>query len=95
MLIIGDYESLVLPTLYALLTGLIALGLLLSISSPETPPNWQKMLCGVGFVVAVGWMSTIADEVIGILRAFVAILGVSEAILGVTIFAMVYHSMTT
>ena len=47
------------------------------------------MLCAIGFVVAVGWMSTIADEVIGILRAFVPILGVSEAILGVTIFAMV------
>jgi solute carrier family 24 (sodium/potassium/calcium exchanger), member 6 len=43
----------------------------------------------VGFVVAIGWISTIADEVVGILRAFGAILGVSEAILGVTVFAMV------
>jgi len=42
----------------------------------------------VGFVVAIGWISTIADEVVGVLRAFGAIVGVSEAILGVTVFAM-------
>ena len=39
--------------------------------------------------MAISWISTIADEVVGILRAFGAILNVSEAILGVTVFAMV------
>jgi hypothetical protein len=34
--------------------------------------------------------STIADEVVGVLRAFGSIVGVSEAILGVTVFAMVF-----
>jgi len=47
----------------------------------------------VGFVVAIGWISTIADEVVGILRAFGAIVNVSEAILGVTVFAMVILSI--
>ena len=77
------------PLLYALVSGLIALALLLTFSSPKKPPRWHKALCAVGFIVAIGWISTIADEVVGILRAFGAIVGVSEAILGVTVFAMV------
>lgn len=76
--------------LYALVSGLVALLLLLIFSSPDKPPKWHKALCAVGFVVAIGWISTIADEVVGILRAFGAIVNVSEAILGVTIFAMVH-----
>src|SRR5271170_978004 len=75
--------------LYALVSGLVALALLLAFSSPNKPPSWHKALCAVGFVVAIGWISTIADEVVGVLRAFGAIVGVSEAILGVTVFAMV------
>jgi solute carrier family 24 (sodium/potassium/calcium exchanger), member 6 len=87
-LIVEDNE-LLLPMLYALVAGLVALALLLLFSSPNKPPKWHKALCGVGFVVAIGWISTIADEVVGVLRAFGAIVGVSEAILGVTVFAMV------
>jgi sodium/potassium/calcium exchanger 6 len=67
----------------------VALALLLTFSSPNKPPSWHKALCAVGFVVAIGWISTIADEVVGVLRAFGAIVGVSEAILGVTVFAVV------
>ena len=48
-------------------------------------------MCAVGFIVAIGWISTIADEVVGILRAFGAIVGVSEAILGVTYSQWYYH----
>ena len=77
------------PMLYALVSGLIALALLLTFSSPNKPPRWHRALCAVGFLVAIGWISTIADEVVGVLRAFGAILGVSEAILGVTVFAVV------
>jgi len=79
----------ILPILYALLAGLTALALLLVFSSPTKPPKWHNALCAVGFIVSTGWISTIADEVVGILRAFGAILGVSEAILGVTVFAVV------
>jgi solute carrier family 24 (sodium/potassium/calcium exchanger), member 6 len=75
--------------LYALVFGLVALALLLTFTTPNKPPRWHKALCAVGFVVAIGWISMIADEVVGILRAFGAIGGISEAILGVTVFAMV------
>jgi solute carrier family 24 (sodium/potassium/calcium exchanger), member 6 len=84
-------NELLMPMLYALLSGLIALGLLLTFSSPSKPPGWHRALCAVGFLVAIGWISTIADEVVGVLRAVGAILGVSEAILGVTVFAVVTH----
>lgn len=83
-------NELLLPMLYALVSGLIALALLLTFSSPDKPPTWHKALCAVGFLVAIGWISTIADEVVGVLRAIGAILGVSEAILGVTVFAVVW-----
>lgn len=81
------------PMLYALVCGLVALGLLLTFSLPDKRPEWHKALCVVGFVVAMCWVSIIADEVVGILRALGAILDVSEGILGVTIFAMVQSSL--
>jgi solute carrier family 24 (sodium/potassium/calcium exchanger), member 6 len=77
------------PMLYALVFGLVSLALLLSFTDAHKPPSWHKALCFVGFVVAIGWISTIADEVVGVLRSFGAIMGVGEAILGVTVFAMV------
>lgn len=87
-LIVED-EDLLLPMLYALTAGLVMLALVNTFSSPDKPPKWHKALCVVGFIVAIAWISTIADEVVGLLRAFGAIVGVSEAILGVTVFAMV------
>jgi solute carrier family 24 (sodium/potassium/calcium exchanger), member 6 len=92
VLIVEDNDSLLIPMLYALVSGLVALLLLLMFTTPDKPPKWHKALCAVGFVVAIGWISTIADEVVGILRAFGAIVNVSEAILGVTVFAMVILS---
>jgi len=41
-----------------------------------------------GFIVSVVWISTIADEIVGILKALGVILGISETILGFTVFAV-------
>jgi sodium/potassium/calcium exchanger 6 len=46
------------------------------------------LFCFLGFVVAIAWISTIANEVVGVLKAFGVILGISDAILGLTIFAV-------
>lgn len=89
-----DDDDLLLPMLYALTIGLVALAVVMTFSSPEKPPKWHKIRCVVGFIVAIAWISTIADEVVGILRAFGAIVGVSEAILGVTVFAMVHFKLS-
>jgi sodium/potassium/calcium exchanger 6 len=39
-------------------------------------------------VVGIDWISTIASEVVRVLKAFGIILGISDAILGLTIFAV-------
>ena len=76
------------PVLYALLVGLVCLAFLLALTSPSEPPRLRYLLCFAGFVVAISWISTIAGEVVGILKAFGVIFGISDAILGLTIFAV-------
>lgn len=58
-------------------------------STEERPPRFYGALCFVGFLVAITWIFLVANEVVGILQAFGMIFGVSDAILGLTIFAMV------
>ncbi|KAK3821445.1 MAG: Sodium/calcium exchanger protein-domain-containing protein [Benniella sp.] len=70
-----------------------ALGLLMSFlvrrfSTEEQPPRFYGALCFMGFLVAITWIFLVANEVVGILQAFGMIFGVSESILGLTIFAM-------
>lgn len=43
--------------------------------------------CFMGFVVSIAWISTIVNEVVAILQALGLICGLSDAILGLTIFA--------
>ncbi|KAK6362802.1 hypothetical protein TWF730_000257 [Orbilia blumenaviensis] len=76
------------PMLYALLSGLIALLLLLLFTTTDRPPKYRYLLCFVGFVVSICWISSIANEVVGVLKALGVILGISDAILGLTIFAV-------
>ncbi|KAL4252330.1 Ca(2+):cation antiporter (CaCA) family protein [Abortiporus biennis] len=44
--------------------------------------------CTMGFIVAIVWIMAIADEVVEVLQAFGLIFGLSDAIIGITIFAM-------
>ncbi|KAI9697583.1 MAG: hypothetical protein M1836_004533 [Candelina mexicana] len=81
-------RTLIRPTLYSLLASLVVLAVLLFTTTPSEPPRWRFLLCFLGFVVAIAWISTIANEVVGVLKAFGVILGISDAILGLTIFAV-------
>ncbi|KAK3988123.1 Sodium/calcium exchanger protein-domain-containing protein [Cladorrhinum sp. PSN332] len=73
---------------YSLLVSLcLLLGLLLT-TSPNTKPQLHWIICIFGFIISVFWISTIAGEVVGVLKAIGVILNMSEAILGLTIFAM-------
>jgi len=89
MFLADDDVPLLKPILYALLGGLIALASLHILTTPERAPRWRYLLCFAGFVVAIGWISAIANEVVGVLKAFGVIFGISDAILGLTIFAIV------
>ncbi len=44
--------------------------------------------CSMGFAVAVVWIMAIADEVVNVLQTFGMIFGLSDAIIGLTIFAV-------
>ena len=81
-------RNLLLPCLYALIGSLVAFGILVLTTTPARPPRYRHILCFIGFIVSIAWISTIANEVVGVLKAFGIILGISDAILGLTIFAV-------
>ncbi|KAK4181617.1 Sodium/calcium exchanger protein-domain-containing protein [Triangularia setosa] len=87
-----DYESpgktLLILVLYSLVVSLCLLGALLLTTSPDSKPKYHFLLCFLGFVISVAWISTIAGEVVGVMKAFGVILDISEAILGLTVFAV-------
>ncbi|KAJ7170645.1 Sodium/calcium exchanger protein-domain-containing protein [Mycena crocata] len=50
--------------------------------------TFRMARCSVGFFVAVVWIMAIADEVVKVLQTFGFIFGLSDAIIGLTIFAV-------
>jgi sodium/potassium/calcium exchanger 6 len=83
-----DARTLLRHTLYSLLASLSVLTVILFTTTPSRPPRWRSALCFLGFAVAIAWISTIANEVVGVLRTLGVILNMSDAILGLTIFAV-------
>ncbi|CAG8508488.1 4866_t:CDS:10 [Diversispora eburnea] len=84
VVLFGDTKSII----YSLIIG-ITLSLLCIIFAHENePPLFYSSLCFMGFGVAMVWIFLIANEVVSLLESFGLIIGVSEAILGLTIFAM-------
>jgi len=84
----GNTRFLIKMVLYSLLGSLIAFAILIYTTTPTKPPKYRFLLCFLGFIVSISWISTIANEVVGVLKAFGVILGISDAILGLTIFAV-------
>ena len=81
-------RNLLLPCLYALIASLLTFAVLVLTTTPSHPPKYRYLLCFFGFIISIAWISTIANEVVGVLKAFGVILGISDAILGLTIFAV-------
>lgn len=81
-------KELLLLTLACLIFSLVGLLFVLATTSPDREPKHRPVLCFLGFAVAIAWISTIANEVVGALKALGVILGMSDAILGLTIFAV-------
>ena len=73
--------------LYTLIVSLVLLGVMLLYTSERTRPKHHYVLCFLGFIISVAWISTIAEEVVGVLKLFGVVLGISEGLLGLTIFA--------
>ena len=81
-------RNLLLPCLYALIASLLTFAILIVTTTPSHAPKYRYLLCFFGFIISIAWISTIANEVVGVLKAFGVILGISDAILGLTIFAV-------
>lgn len=81
-------KVLVRMALYCLLGSLVLLAVLRLSTSPDKKPRYHFLFCFLGFIISIAWISTIAEEVVGVLKAVGVILGMSEAILGLTIFAV-------
>jgi len=72
----------------SLVFSLVMLLILLATTTADREPKYRSVFCFLGFLVAIAWISTIANEVVGVLKAFGVVTGMSDAILGLTIFAM-------
>ncbi|KAL1595671.1 hypothetical protein SLS60_009360 [Paraconiothyrium brasiliense] len=81
-------RALIRPTMWSLLVSLCTLGFLLMTTTASRPPRWRSVLCFLGFAVSIAWISSIANEVVGVLKTLGVILNMSDAILGLTIFAV-------
>jgi sodium/potassium/calcium exchanger 6 len=80
---------LVLPFLISMLTSTILLiPFLLATSATNRPNYFRALLSAAGFVVSIAWISTIASQVVGALKALAVICNMSHAIMGLTIFAV-------
>lgn len=85
---IDNPRALIRPSLISIACSLGVLLVLLATTTPDRPPPWRVFLCFAGFVVAIAWISTIANEVVGVLKTLGAVLNISDAILGLTVFAV-------
>ncbi|KAJ4197789.1 hypothetical protein NW755_000484 [Fusarium falciforme] len=83
----NPHKVLVRMVMYSLLASLILLGILVLFTTEERPPKYHYTLCFMGFIISIAWISTIAGEVVGVLKTVGVILNISEALLGLTIFA--------
>lgn len=81
-------KALVKMLLCSLVLSLVLLAVMLSTTSSDVRPRYHFLLCFLGFIISVAWISTIAGEVVGVLKTLGVVLGISEAILGLTIFAV-------
>lgn len=50
-------------------------------------PRWQPVYAYIGFAVAIMWISAFANEIVNILETIGRIIGISDAILGLTVLA--------
>ncbi|KAI9833106.1 MAG: hypothetical protein M1826_000473 [Phylliscum demangeonii] len=84
----GDGRQLLQPLVYILCASALAVGLFLLCTDARQPPTHTLPLCFLGFIVSIAWISSVAAEVVGVLKAVGVIVGMSDAILGLTIFAV-------
>lgn len=85
--LIHPRKALLRMMLCSLVGSLILLAVLLLTTSAHVRPKYHALMCFLGFIISIAWISTVAGEVVGVLKTFGVVLDISEALLGLTIFA--------
>ncbi|KAI7852520.1 Sodium/calcium exchanger protein-domain-containing protein [Circinella umbellata] len=62
--------------------------LIMANTSADKPPKWRWMLSFVGFFVALNWIFLLANNMVGLLKAIGMVFNISDAIMGLTVFAL-------
>ncbi|KAG1733601.1 Sodium/calcium exchanger protein-domain-containing protein [Suillus paluster] len=68
--------------------GIAVAALVLVFADGRSHPTARMARCSMGFLVAIAWIMAIADEAVNVLQTFGFIFGLSDAIIGLTIFAV-------
>lgn len=76
------------PSMSILGCSLLLCVLVVLTSTSAKKPSWTRLLYIPGFIVSICWISIIANELVGVLKALGVFGGISEAILGLTLFAI-------
>lgn len=58
------------------------------VTHPSRAPPSVQLISLAGFLFAIAWISVVANEVVAVLKALGTILRVSDAVLGLTVFAV-------
>jgi sodium/potassium/calcium exchanger 6 len=86
---VDSIRPLVRPMLASLLVSVVLLiPFLLTTTPTHRPKPYNTILSMAGFVVSIAWISTIAAQVVAVLKALAVIMNMSHAIMGLTIFAV-------
>ncbi|KAG1870589.1 Sodium/calcium exchanger protein-domain-containing protein [Suillus subalutaceus] len=83
-----DADHLMFLALGTAVCGLAVAALVLVFADGRNHPTARMARCSMGFLVAIAWIMAIADEAVNVLQTFGFIFGLSDAIIGLTIFAV-------
>lgn len=84
----SDPSKLLLPALICLGGSAVFALIVLLTSDSNNKPRWYLFISIAGFVVSIAWISTVADEMVTVLKTLGVIFNISEAVLGLTVFAV-------
>lgn len=83
-----DLESWLPPATYCALGSVVFTLSMCVCTSSSKQPAWYPFISVLGFGMSAFWLSTIADEIVSIMKAAGIIFGISQAVLGFTVFAI-------
>ncbi|KAG0695897.1 Sodium/calcium exchanger protein-domain-containing protein [Suillus ampliporus] len=83
-----DANHLLFLVLGTVVCGLAVAVLVLVFADGRSHPTARMARCSMGFLVSIAWIMAIADEAVNVLQTFGFIFGLSDAIIGLTIFAV-------